>query len=234
MAKGRKLATSGSDRLLGSYGYGQGQGTVSDLSELGEGDVWSMVDDMVNVDDHSTNGEWSPRDTPGSKGSSRRSDPRDHSYVGGLSLAFDDSSKTATTRIVHQFRGKDSVAPPRQRHMATSAPLNVPDWSKIYRVDSVESLHDSDDCPDDPDSEMVPPHEYLAREYARSYHMAANSVFEGVGRTLKGRDLSRTQQVHPAGLSPNTILIEVSVVFEKNCVYNLGTMGVAHFVSGKL
>uniref|UniRef100_A0A5B6ZGB0 Uncharacterized protein n=1 Tax=Davidia involucrata TaxID=16924 RepID=A0A5B6ZGB0_DAVIN len=170
MAKGRKLTTSRSERLLGSYSYGQGQGTVTDASELGEEDVWSMVDDMVSGDDHSTNGshgECSPRSTPESNGSvsirGRRRVPRGDGHVGGLSLAFDDSGNPSTSRIVHQFRSPDSVASPRGRHMATSAPLSVPDWSKIYRVNSVESLHDSDDGVVDHDSEMVPPHEYLAR-----------------------------------------------------------------------
>uniref|UniRef100_A0A5B6ZD83 Senescence regulator S40 n=1 Tax=Davidia involucrata TaxID=16924 RepID=A0A5B6ZD83_DAVIN len=191
MAKGRKLPTSRSELLLGSYGYGQGQDTVSDVSELGEEDVWSMVDNMVNGDDHSTNGEWTARASPGSNRSSRGRVPGDDPHVGGLSLAFDDSGGTATSRIVHQLCGQDSVASPRGRQMATSAPVNVPDWSKIYRVDSVESLHESDDKADDHDCEMVPPHEYLARAYAWSCN--TNSVFEGMGRTLKGRDMSRVR-----------------------------------------
>ncbi|KAK6154648.1 hypothetical protein DH2020_008896 [Rehmannia glutinosa] len=191
MAKGRKLTTSRSERYLGSFGYNQGHGTTNVASELREDEVWSMVDETVN-------GEWSARASSESDGSfsSYRSRPppphADHHHrrqVGGLSLAFDDSSNTPLPRIVHQFRAQDSVAEsPRARHMATSAPVNVPDWSKIYRVDSVESMHDSDDGLND-DSEVVPPHEYLAR----SRKLAANSVFEGVGRTLKGRDLSRVR-----------------------------------------
>lgn len=192
--------------MLGTYSYGQGQGSNGlDSSELGEEDVWSMVDGLAS-DTNNSHGEWSPRasgDTNGSVGvrSSRqqRRISRNDSHVGGLSLAFDEpgsssSSSSSSSRIVHQFRGNDEISagPPRQRHMATSAPLNVPDWSKILRVESVESLHELDDGFDDgPDSEMVPPHEYLAREYARSHKMAATSVFEGVGRTLKGRDMSR-------------------------------------------
>ncbi|CAI0407204.1 unnamed protein product [Linum tenue] len=47
---------------------------------------------------------------------------------------------------------------------------------------------------DDDDSDgMVPPHEYLAREYARGRKSGGASVFEGVGRTLKGRDLRRVR-----------------------------------------
>ncbi|KAK4439336.1 hypothetical protein Salat_0268500 [Sesamum alatum] len=195
MAKGRKLTTSRSERFLGSLGHNHGQGTASDASELGEEDVWSVVDDG---EDHSGNGELSSRASDGAFSSyrSRRAPPpADHHPVGGLSLAFDDPSKcnTSSQRILlHQFHPQDSVEEsPRGRHMATSAPVNVPDWSKIYRVNSVESLHDFDDSFND--SELVPPHEYLAREYARSRKMAANSVFEGVGRTLKGRDMSRVR-----------------------------------------
>jgi hypothetical protein len=214
MAKGRKLTTSRSERFLGSYGYGYGNGQGSngtEGSELEEEDVWSMVENNNNgvvvsggggSEDHVTNsqGEWSPR----ARG--RRRIPRDDRQVGGLSLAFDPNDRslaentTTTTasssRVVHQFRGNDGVSSStrgggRQQQMATSAPVNVPDWSKILRVDSVESLHESDE--DDGDSEMVPPHEYLAREYARSQKMAATSVFEGVGRTLKGRDMRRVR-----------------------------------------
>ncbi|KAL3850868.1 hypothetical protein ACJIZ3_012750 [Penstemon smallii] len=188
-----------SERLLGSYGYNnQGQGTVNGVSDLREDEVWSIVDDSANGDGD----EWSSRASTESSGRfisyrNRRAQPlTDHSHhqVGGLSLAFDDSSScTSSPRVMHQFRTQDSVAEsPRGRHVATSAPVNVPDWSKIYRYDSVESLHEWDhDGFNDNDSELVPPHEYLAREYARK--IAANSVFEGVGRTLKGRDLSRVR-----------------------------------------
>ncbi|KAK8551612.1 hypothetical protein V6N12_040244 [Hibiscus sabdariffa] len=166
-----------------------------------------MVDNVADRDDDdpfdNSRRQWSPRVEPeingngnfDVRGSNRRRIPRSDRHVGGLSLAFEDSSSTMP-RIVHQFRSQDGVATaasPRGHHMATSAPVNVPDWSKIYRVNSVEWVHDSDDGLDDGDSEMVPPHEYLAREYARSKKSSGASVFEGVGRTLKGRDMSRVR-----------------------------------------
>ena len=202
MAKGRKLTTSRSERFLGSFayghGHGHGQGEAAEASELVEEDVWSMVDDMVDRDDQGGQGqsEWSPRAGGESamRNHHRRRIPRDDGHhVGGLSLAFNDSSGKTTTasRIVHQYRPQDGVTPSsRGHHLATSAPVNVPDWHNILRVDSVESLHDSDD---DREWEMVPPHEYLAREYAASRKTAATSVLEGVGRTLKGRDMSRVR-----------------------------------------
>ncbi|KAJ4950856.1 hypothetical protein NE237_027688 [Protea cynaroides] len=58
--------------------------------------------------------------------------------------------------------------------MVTSAPVKVPDWPKILRMDSMELMHDSDED----SAEWVPPHEYLAREYARTLKMTATSVLE--------------------------------------------------------
>ncbi|KAJ0748806.1 putative senescence regulator S40 [Helianthus annuus] len=177
MAKGgRKLTISRSDRFLGSYHYATGNTHVEDDGvELGEDDVWSMVDDMVNDHDHHPiSNDWSSRALVANSRHRRGS-------AGGLAVAFDDQPMK---RIVHKSRvDSDSLASPRGRHVATSAPVNVPDWSKIYRVNSVESMHDSDE---DHESDMVPPHEYLARTHK-------SSVFEGVGRTLKGRDMSRVR-----------------------------------------
>lgn len=80
-----------------------------------------------------------------------------------------------------------------------SAPVNVPDWSKILGVgmdrlkENNPNLFLSAAADEDEDGgDMLPPHEYLAREQARS-QMTTTSVFEGVGRTLKGRDMSRVR-----------------------------------------
>ncbi|EPS57709.1 hypothetical protein M569_17108 [Genlisea aurea] len=176
MAKGRKIPTSRNERYLGSLAYSHGQGTGGNSPELDEDEVWAVVDGSEAWDSRAG------MDVHGGGGYRR---------AGGLSLAFDDSGGSAS-RIVHQFRRHDAAPEtPRNRSMATSAPVNVPDWSKVYRVDCLESLPDSDYTLNV--SEIVPPHEYLAREYARSRRTAANSVFEGVGRTLKGRDMSRVR-----------------------------------------
>ncbi|KAI3440145.1 uncharacterized protein J3R85_003755 [Psidium guajava] len=200
MAKGRRLTISLSERYLGSYGYGDGSGhgvNGADVSELDEEDIWSAVDDMVPTGGRNTDdprGSWTPCGANGSDGSMGMGGggpgiPGDGRRAGGLSLALMDSSVMASPRIVHQFHGNETGAPsPRGRQLASSAPVNVPDWSKIYRADSAESSHDSDDTFDDGDAGMMPPHEYLARNRKGA---AATSVFEGVGRTLKGRDLRR-------------------------------------------
>ncbi|XP_022753926.1 homeobox protein Hox-B3-like [Durio zibethinus] len=105
-----------------------------------------------------------------------------------------------------------------------SAPVNIPDWSKISSNKSKKvscrngSWHDDDggggggggggddgdgvmngfghsddeeDHYDEYDSK-VPPHEFLARRLARS-QISSFSVFEGVGRKLKGRDLRKVR-----------------------------------------
>ncbi|XP_054779348.1 protein S40-5-like [Prosopis cineraria] len=85
----------------------------------------------------------------------------------------------------------------------SSAPLNIPDWSKIYqknikrgtKVDAgQEHDHDNGDEEEEDGDEdrIIPPHEWLARKLARN-QISSFSVCEGVGRTLKGRDLSKVR-----------------------------------------
>lgn len=72
---------------------------------------------------------------------------------------------------------------------AKSVPVNVPDWSKILKGEYRGDYNRNDDVEDDvEEEEWIAPHEYLARTRVASY-----SVHEGIGRTLKGRDLSRVR-----------------------------------------
>ncbi|CAA2997745.1 uncharacterized protein LOC111389605 [Olea europaea var. sylvestris] len=86
----------------------------------------------------------------------------------------------------------------------SSALVDIPDWSKILKRDSSnQELWDGecdsddgtrkrlfDDFETEDGKEMVPPHEYLARRLAVT-QIASFSMLEGVGSTLKGRDLSK-------------------------------------------
>ncbi|CAN1837242.1 hypothetical protein LINPERHAP1_LOCUS35029 [Linum perenne] len=76
------------------------------------------------------------------------------------------------------------------RTPSSSLPVNIPDWSKIlkdeYRGNGRRVVDDDED--EDGGGEWVPPHELLARQ-----RIASLSVQEGIGRTLKGRDMSRVR-----------------------------------------
>ncbi|CAN1165759.1 hypothetical protein LINPERPRIM_LOCUS33919 [Linum perenne] len=179
MAKGsrRPLTTSRSERLLSSYATtAAGHHPSGGASELHEEDVWSTLHD--GYDHHHDRSAWNTR----ARGNRDRE-------LGGLSLAFDESFRGQNDRAAVASGGQS-----QRRSIATSAPMNVPDWGKILRVSSMGSLHEmSDDNGDDDSEEMVPPHEYLAREYARNRKMEGASMVEGVGRTLKGRDMRRVR-----------------------------------------
>ncbi|KAJ7001961.1 hypothetical protein NC653_012132 [Populus alba x Populus x berolinensis] len=69
----------------------------------------------------------------------------------------------------------------------SSLPVNIPDWSRILK----NEYRRGSDVVDDR-GVRVPPHELLVRQMARS-RIASFSVHEGIGRTLKGRDLSRVR-----------------------------------------
>ncbi|CAL0310530.1 unnamed protein product [Lupinus luteus] len=74
------------------------------------------------------------------------------------------------------------------RKFQQSAPVKVP-MMKIPRRRNVEEL---DLIDDDDDDEILPPHEIVARGYGVSPKTTC-SVLEGVGRTLKGRDLRQVR-----------------------------------------
>ncbi|KAF8006357.1 hypothetical protein BT93_K0603 [Corymbia citriodora subsp. variegata] len=98
----------------------------------------------------------------------------------------------ASRRLPRRTDIPSDLKPPMPLAVVSSLPVNVPDWSKINMTRNpgngrgrVES--DDEEGEDDRDS-RVPPHEYLARKRGASL-----SVHEGIGRTLKGRDLSRVR-----------------------------------------
>lgn len=75
-----------------------------------------------------------------------------------------------------------------------SAPVNVPNWSKILKQEgNARSCFDGiNEVGEDDSDQRLPPHELLAKEYAQRQIMTS-SVCEGQGRTLKGRDMRRVR-----------------------------------------
>ncbi|KAK8706031.1 hypothetical protein V6N13_049612 [Hibiscus sabdariffa] len=115
--------------------------------------------------------------------------------------AVNNSSNIGSYSSSHEANG---FKPQQQQ----SAPVNIPDWSKFTRNNKSKkgsSWHDDDDDDDDGDEDedddedddeeidsKLPPHEFLAKRLARS-QISSFSVFEGVGRKLKGRDLRKVR-----------------------------------------
>ncbi|KAL5710550.1 hypothetical protein ACHQM5_021098 [Ranunculus cassubicifolius] len=69
-----------------------------------------------------------------------------------------------------------------------SAPVNVPVRPRVKERETVICESDDDD---DEGDEMLPPHEIVARGSSQSE--MTFSVLEGIGRTLKGRDLRQVR-----------------------------------------
>ncbi|KAJ4951426.1 hypothetical protein NE237_028258 [Protea cynaroides] len=71
-----------------------------------------------------------------------------------------------------------------------SAPVNVPVWPRgaVNGAPGSSKLGSFYEDDEETEEEMLPPHEIVARS-----HATTKSVFEGVGRTLKGRDLRRVR-----------------------------------------
>lgn len=174
MSKGRKY---GAERLLAAPPIfaGGGHETCGDLPDLSEDDVWpafhaassdgSAFTVAAAEDDRWPRiGRWADRP------------------VGGLSIAFDDA-----------YRGiPAAAADPRRdrRPVASSAPVDVPSWPRSIWAGSGGPPPEEAEDEEELEGEWLPPHEYLARAHGRS---VAASVLEGVGRTLKGRDVSRVR-----------------------------------------
>ncbi|XP_022730702.1 uncharacterized protein LOC111285485 [Durio zibethinus] len=109
-----------------------------------------------------------------------------------------DSPEFRTGRVVKKplaKRGGGGGGDSGVGRTPASLPVNIPDWSKIlreeYRDNRRRSESDDEDVEGDEWLEggvRIPPHEFLAKQMART-KIASFSVHEGIGRTLKGRDL---------------------------------------------
>ncbi|OMO83480.1 Senescence regulator [Corchorus capsularis] len=196
----------------------QGSGVWRSLrdGDFEEEDVWAVIKERK--DSISKVGQFieSPAPVRRNLPSAARMIPRTFSATNNSSSNIDSSSSSSS----HEANGVKQQ----------SAPVNIPDWSKISRKKSNKASsrngswhhdedgdddggggghgynygdngvmngfrNDSDEEEEDDDDDFnskVPPHEFLARRLARS-QITPFSVFEGVGRKLKGRDLRKVR-----------------------------------------
>ncbi|KAJ4704892.1 Senescence regulator [Melia azedarach] len=118
-------------------------------------------------------------------------------YRSNESLPMEIKKPIPTSRSSRKLAKKIDAGDRRMPVASASLPVNIPDWSKILKEEyrehgKRESDEDIGDDNDDDDGDgyygLVPPHEYLAMKRGASL-----SVHEGIGRTLKGRDLRRVR-----------------------------------------
>ncbi|OIV95831.1 hypothetical protein TanjilG_06807 [Lupinus angustifolius] len=130
---------------------------------------------------------------------------------GGSSSAWHKASSPSKILKANNNALPSNNAQVVQGSSSSSVPIDIPDWSKIYgkkyckkgsKNGGVRSNDDDDDDDGDNDDMSIPPHEWLARKLARN-QISSFSVCEGMGRTLKGRDLSKVR---------NTILTKTGFI----------------------
>ncbi|RWR80806.1 Senescence regulator S40 [Cinnamomum micranthum f. kanehirae] len=129
----------------------------------------------------------------------------------GLSAAFSDDRASLLQRkpslnpslsAASAARAIPPVPFPRSgsssEDFSRSAPVDVPVWPKgggnsrhrLSKMGFFEKVDSEEDKGDGEGEEMLPPHEIVARSQSSR---TSFSVFEGVGRTLKGRDMRRVR-----------------------------------------
>ncbi|KAA8523672.1 hypothetical protein F0562_010095 [Nyssa sinensis] len=176
------LGKSSMEDRYGLYRQGSSGWTSMRNEEFQEEDVWAVLKER--------------EDFTSQVGTSRES------------YAIASRRLPAAARMIPRANSNTTQEPNTIRQ--SSAPVNIPDWSKIYGKNSKKAsknaswLDDDDhhddgvimkdswdsDDDDDDDGNVMPPHEWIAKNPARSQ---ISSVCEGAGRTLKGRDLSRVR-----------------------------------------
>ncbi|CAI9086961.1 OLC1v1020905C1 [Oldenlandia corymbosa var. corymbosa] len=176
--------------------------------ELDESDVVWSSSSAYSSDADSHSSPPHPPSTPPIHPRRHRPSHLNHPPFYGLSAALSDDhlpplvrrKSTLNPSLSAAKMVPPSVVRPESPHLSPkaapaaggryhqSAPVNVPVWPKHkkqqaggnYLGQLALEVVDEDD---DDDDEMVPPHVIVARSHVTF------SVFEGVGRTLKGRDL---------------------------------------------
>ncbi|KAE9609551.1 putative senescence regulator S40 [Lupinus albus] len=158
-----------------SKGSGFSEGRTMRNEEFDEEDVWGMAKESeysspktrVSKESSGSSSAWplstSPRKIP----------------MGNKSMTLIPSSESNANVV-----------------QGSSEPVDIPDMSNIYGdklggCGNGVHYHDHD-YGDDEEDDMIPPHEWIARKLARS-QISSFSVCEGIGRTLKGRDLSKVR-----------------------------------------
>uniref|UniRef100_A0A7C9DP40 Senescence regulator S40 n=1 Tax=Opuntia streptacantha TaxID=393608 RepID=A0A7C9DP40_OPUST len=184
----RHRRSPSSDRFLGLFSPSGDRTSIVSGHELNEAEIfWTGADS-----DDSSRGSTSPV-------SRRKLGFRRPEESGILAAITDDDQNRIVLPSTTPFRAIPKPPPGMNqshrgeftqsaplRKFQNSAPIKVPPpaMMKPRRFNQMDSLDDEDDN----DEEMLPPHEIVAMKLK-----STSSVLEGVGRTLKGRDLRQVR-----------------------------------------
>lgn len=193
--------------------------SVSNPYELDESDViWSPdVEESLTIDSNDAI-ELNDSDSPIlstsastlSNSSSQGNSNHSFRYLGlGLSAALTDHDRSLVQRKSsmkmippvsnpRSVTSSDDFSGSYTGRFHQSAPVNVPIWPKVNSSGNNNNNNNSfngsakleffEEEDEEVEEEMLPPHEIVAKSHSTTF-----SVFEGVGRTLKGRDLRRVR-----------------------------------------
>lgn len=164
----RRVGRGNTGKQLGNLNslFNSAPPEFSDTSELAEEDVWGTLSS-------------SPVNSPSSSRSRAESSPSPKAAAG--------SRLASTSQMISYAESRESSGYGRQLVAPRSAPVKVPDWTKLHEGSDEDANESEDDR-----EERLPPHEIVARELARE-PTTAFSVFEGAGRKLKGRELNNVR-----------------------------------------
>ncbi|XP_050212452.1 protein S40-7 isoform X2 [Mercurialis annua] len=128
-----------------------------------------------------------------------------HSHLYQKTAISSPSSSTSSSSTTSSSRFIPTIPKPPQERLPIysssfsgkfhthpqSAPVNVPMMAMAMRSRKHKEFDEIDEDEEEGDGEMLPPHEMVARQQSP---LVACSVLEGVGRTLKGRDLRQEKE----------------------------------------
>lgn len=103
------------------------------------------------------------------------------------------SSSARIIPVVPKPKAEYAMSIPGGKIYHQSAPVNVPIVPPRARKGWEELDGDVRGAEDIEEEEMLPPHEIVARAVSKESPLTTFSMLEGVGRTLKGRDLRKVR-----------------------------------------
>ncbi|GLJ52989.1 hypothetical protein SUGI_1128610 [Cryptomeria japonica] len=176
----KKCEISGHKSKLCEFQRSKSIENTKEVDEFAEEDVWGVIETEIK---HMGSYENGPRsNTVCRQGSKRRNDTNNCGKRMNIPTSANHHDENGSPKMEYQ-----------------SVPINIPHLPQILNSENYRRVKEGgEDSSSDGDNidegykERIPPHKFIAVQIARS-QLTSFSVYEGAGRTLKGRDLSRVR-----------------------------------------